>query len=111
MKSSTGLLPLTFCLAILFTLNGYCRAGGGARPAASIALGSPAGAASVTGRAATTEVHSSADFPERIETDGAGNVYVTDFNNNTVRMFSPDGVATTLAGPARQQRRDPIERR
>jgi sugar lactone lactonase YvrE len=36
--------------------------------------------------------------PQGLAVDGAGNIYVVDTNNNTVRMVSPSGVVTTLAG-------------
>jgi sugar lactone lactonase YvrE len=39
-------------------------------------------------------------FPAGIAVDLAGNVYVGDYNNNSVRKITPAGVVTTLAGLA-----------
>ena len=36
-------------------------------------------------------------------TDGAGNVYITDSNANTVRKITPGGLVTTIAGQAGQR--------
>jgi sugar lactone lactonase YvrE len=38
--------------------------------------------------------------PEGIAIDGAGNLYVTDMGNSTVRKITPAGVVSTLAGTA-----------
>jgi hypothetical protein len=40
------------------------------------------------------------DDPVGVGTDSSGNVYVADSGNNTIRMVTPAGVVTTLAGSA-----------
>jgi uncharacterized delta-60 repeat protein len=55
--------------------------------------GSP-GSADGTGSAARF------GMPEGVGVDSAGNVYVTDFNNHTIRKVTPGGVVTTVAGLA-----------
>ena len=39
-------------------------------------------------------------YPMGVAVDGAGNVYVADTGNNTIRMVNPAGVVSTLAGLA-----------
>ena len=39
-------------------------------------------------------------FPQSIAVDGNGNIYVADSQNDTIRMITPGGMVTTLAGTA-----------
>jgi hypothetical protein len=67
-------------------------------PAAALALraGNMAGEGSVDGTGAAARFNN----PFGIATDSAGNVYVTDSNNHTIRRITAAGVVSTLAGAA-----------
>jgi sugar lactone lactonase YvrE len=57
-----------------------------------------AGAAGVAGSADGTNSAARFNGPADTAVDTNGNVYVTDFNNDTIRKVTPAGVVTTLAG-------------
>jgi uncharacterized protein YjiK len=59
-----------------------------------------AGTAGLTGSADGTGAAARFYYPFGVTIDGAGNVYVADTSNRTVRAVSPAGVVTTLAGTA-----------
>lgn len=59
-----------------------------------------AGLAGATGSTDGPGADARFDGPTSIAVDGAGNLYVADASNHTVRKISPDGVVTTLAGKA-----------
>jgi hypothetical protein len=59
-----------------------------------------AGAAGVAGHADGVGANASFSSPHGIATDKAGNVYVADYDNDTIRKVTPTGVVTTIAGLA-----------
>ena len=61
-----------------------------------------AGQAGTQGSTDDTGTLARFNFPQGVAVDGSGNVYVADSGNSTIRMITPAGVVTTLAGAAGQ---------
>ncbi|MDP1832712.1 MAG: hypothetical protein Q8K67_11685 [Geothrix sp.] len=57
-----------------------------------------AGTAAIPGSADGTGPAASFKNPSGVSLDGSGNIYVVDAGNNTIRMVTPAGVVSTLAG-------------
>jgi hypothetical protein len=64
------------------------------------AVGTLAGAVGVAGAVDGTGTGASFAYPGGLAVDTAGNVYVADHNNHTVRKVTASGTVTTLAGAA-----------
>ncbi len=93
MKYSNSLF-FSLILSILVSACG----GGSAPPAAELSL--LAGNVSAAGSADGTGPAAGFYLPNGAATNGAGNIYVADTYNNTLRSVTPDGVVTTFAGTA-----------
>ena len=59
-----------------------------------------AGTAGLSGSADGTGAAAASTRPDGVAVDGAGNVFVADTDNYTIRKITPAGVVTTLAGTA-----------
>src|ERR1017187_7677774 len=59
-----------------------------------------AGLARLVGSADGTKTNALFNYPNSVAIDGAGNAYVADLYNFTVRKVTPNGVVTALAGQA-----------
>lgn len=68
----------------------------------TLLAGQPPLFGSTDGNAATARFYN----PNSLVADAAGNLYVTDTFNHTVRKVAPDGTVTTLAGTPRSSGRD-----
>lgn len=59
-----------------------------------------AGAAGLAGSVNGPRADARFDEPDGVALDQAGNLYITEFANATIRKIGPDGIVTTLAGAA-----------
>ena len=102
MKVTKMLRTSRFLLAGVVTVLGWLMAGcGGEDSRAAPAMALFAGDVSMaSGSADGTGTEARFSDPRYVAIDSAGNVYVADKGNGTIRKVTPAGVVTTLAGAA-----------
>lgn len=94
----TSVRPLSCCALILSLCAALCARGAAdyATPYVFTTLAGASGIGSADGTGSAARFYS----PRDITTDAAGNAYVVDEGNHTIRKITPAGIVTTLAGSA-----------
>ncbi|MDO8414123.1 MAG: hypothetical protein Q7S51_10080 [Gallionellaceae bacterium] len=86
-------------ILLLILALAACNGGGGGggsatKPTLNLLAGNMSGVGSSDGSGAAARFN----YPQSLASDSAGNLYVADTNNNTIRKISSAGVVSTFAG-------------